>query len=107
MNQTNQYLSAKKEFRRRLILLFLSVVLCIGYLIALPFPLRHSFWAMLGLVPAFVSLAYVNAFRCPRCGGLYRGGLSPANSDRRHERGCCVQCGLCLFKKDKTNWRLQ
>ncbi len=99
--------SAQKDFRRRLLLVFLSLPAMIVLVVSLGDAARHTWWAMVSLVPPSAALIYMDRFRCPRCGGLYRGRPLPARPGAAYGRGCCVRCGLCLFKKDKINWRLR
>ncbi len=123
MNEPNLYTSAKKDFRRRLLLRFVSLLplAFAGYityvhqygLYGVPpalvpivlFPVW--FWVLIGFGSAFGAAAYSDAFRCPRCGDIYGGGLRPASNYRYHKRGCCVSCGLCLFERGKINWFLR
>lgn len=123
MNEPTPYTSAKKDFRRRLLLRFAAMLPLIftAYVYRahqyglgrvphalVPIVLLPLwFWVLIGFGSAFGAAAYSDAFRCPRCGELYRGGLRPASNYSHHKRGCCVSCGLCLFQKDKTNWWLR
>jgi hypothetical protein len=61
-------------------------------------------WGIIGFRPMLAAELYSVLFRCPECSELYGGSLSLS---RIHKRGCCAYCGLCLFKKDTINWRLE
>jgi hypothetical protein len=120
MNASNRYMSAKKDFRRRLLLRFAAILPLIltanvfhvhqygivdvpsflAPLVLLPLWL----WGIIGFGPMLATELYSASFRCPECGELYGGGLSLS---RIHKRGCCAYCGLRLFKKDTINWRLE
>ena len=120
MNDPKLYTSAKKDFRRRLLLRFVTLLSLI--LAAYAFRVHqygmetvpHVFvplmllpvwlWAMFGFGSAFGAALYADAFRCPRCGNLYSGGLSLL---RYRKPGCCASCGLHLFQKKGINWRLE